>query len=52
MNVGQPEPGVSLNNNMSESLSGSLSKLEFKYFDIQLFHAIAIVLLIPKMNGW
>ena len=38
-------------NDMSKSLSRDLPKLEFKYFEIQLFHITDFVLLIQEMYG-
>jgi hypothetical protein len=38
-------------NDMSKSFSRDLPKLEFKYFEIKLFHITDFVLLIPEMYG-
>ena len=43
-------PSIAAPNDKSGSLPGYSSKLEFKYFLIQLFHVTAIVL-IPDMYG-
>jgi len=38
------------NDNRFESLPGYLQKLDFKYFEIQLFHVTDFDLLVPNMS--